>query len=344
MNAAKAVDYVGAGTIEGLFSTHQGEQGEPEYFFLEMNTRVQVEHCVTEMTTGIDIVKEGIRAAAGEELSYAQADVELRGHAIECRINAEDASKNFAPAPGKIGAYREPTGPGVRVDSGVEAGGEVSPMYDPMVAKLIVWDADREQATQRMLRALGEYEIEGLKTLIPFHQALLATEEWKRGEHLQGAARGQEVAEDARLREGRRGRRGRGGAGEGRADLLGRGLGQALRRARRRPAVRRRRRGGQQRRGAGRREGAQALASASPRAAAAAPTCCPSPLQGNMWKVLVKQGDTVQEGQLLCIIEAMKMENEITAHKAGTIAELPIAEGEPIQAGAPIATIVSAAE
>src|ERR1700716_3351561 len=180
VNAAKAVDYVGAGTIEGLFSAAEG--AEPEYFFLEMNTRVQVEHCVTEMTTGIDIVKEGIRAAAGEQLAYSQEDVVLRGHAIECRINAEDASKNFAPAPGRIGAYREPAGPGVRVDSGVEEGGEVSPMYDPMVAKLIVWDADREQATRRMLRALGEFEIEGLKTLIPFHEALLATEQWARGE------------------------------------------------------------------------------------------------------------------------------------------------------------------
>src|ERR1019366_40011 len=110
VNAARAVASGGAGTMEGLSSTGGG--GEPEYFFLEMNTRVQVEHCVTEMTTGIDIVKEGIRAAAGEQLSYAQEDVVLRGHAIECRINAEDASKNFAPAPGKIGAYREPTGPG----------------------------------------------------------------------------------------------------------------------------------------------------------------------------------------------------------------------------------------
>src|ERR1700709_2511169 len=180
VDAAKAVDYVGAGTIEGLFSAAEGK--EPEYFFLEMNTRVQVEHCVTELTTGIDIVKEGIRAAAGEPLSYKQEDIELRGHAIECRIKAEDASKNVAPAPGKIGRYLEPSGPGVRVDSGVEEGGEVSPMYDPMVAKLIVWDADREQATQRMLRALDEYEIEGLKTLIPFHKALLATDEWKRGD------------------------------------------------------------------------------------------------------------------------------------------------------------------
>src|SRR5450432_1603412 len=173
--AAAAVKYTGAGTIEGLLQ-------DGEYFFLEMNTRVQVEHCVTEMVTGIDIVKEGIRVAAGEPLSIGQDDVVLRGHAIECRINAEDASKNFAPAPGTIGDYREPTGPGVRVDSGVGPGSEISPMYDPMVAKLIVWDADREQATARMLRALGEYEIGGLRTLIPFHTALLKTEQWQRGE------------------------------------------------------------------------------------------------------------------------------------------------------------------
>ncbi|HWT92179.1 MAG TPA: acetyl-CoA carboxylase biotin carboxylase subunit, partial [Solirubrobacteraceae bacterium] len=175
VKAAEAVNYVGAGTIEGLLD------GD-EWFFMEMNTRVQVEHCVTEMVTGIDIVKEGIRAAAGEELNYTQDDVVIRGHSIEVRINAEDASKNFAPAPGKVGSYKEPTGPGVRVDSGLEAGGEVTPTYDPMVAKLIVWDADREQATKRMLRALSEYQIEGLKTLIPFHVALLQTEQWANAE------------------------------------------------------------------------------------------------------------------------------------------------------------------
>ncbi|MFZ0386968.1 MAG: acetyl-CoA carboxylase biotin carboxylase subunit, partial [Solirubrobacteraceae bacterium] len=169
--AAAAVSYTGAGTIEGLLQ-------DGEYYFLEMNTRVQVEHCVTEMVTGIDIVKEGIRVAAGAELSISQDDVVLRGHAIECRINAEDASKNFAPAPGTIGDYREPSGPGVRVDSGVGPGSEISPMYDPMVAKLIVWDADREQATRRMVRALGEYEITELKTLIPFHTAILQTRQW----------------------------------------------------------------------------------------------------------------------------------------------------------------------
>src|SRR5436305_10991719 len=176
--AAAAVSYTGAGTVEGLLVTHEGSE-DAEYFFLEMNTRVQVEHPVTELVTGVDIVKEGIRVAAGEPLSISQEELELRGHAIECRINAEDASKNFAPAPGTIGSYREPTGPGVRVDSGVDAGSEITPMYDPMVAKLIVWDVDRRQATARMLRALREYEIEGLKTLIPFHQAILATDQWR---------------------------------------------------------------------------------------------------------------------------------------------------------------------
>ena len=139
--AALAVDYRGAGTIEGM-------QVGDDYFFLEMNTRVQVEHCVTEMVTGIDIVREQVRIAAGEELSIAQDEVEMRGHAIECRINAEAAHKNFAPAPGKIESYIEPAGPGVRVDSGLEAGGEVTPLYDPMVAKLITWDVDREKATR----------------------------------------------------------------------------------------------------------------------------------------------------------------------------------------------------
>ncbi|HWD10443.1 MAG TPA: acetyl-CoA carboxylase biotin carboxylase subunit [Solirubrobacteraceae bacterium] len=343
VNAARAVDYVGAGTIEGLFSAPEGGgAGEADYFFLEMNTRVQVEHCVTEMTTGIDIVKEGIRAAAGDELAYAQEDVVLRGHAIECRINAEDASKNFAPAPGKIGAYREPTGPGVRVDSGVEAGGEVSPMYDPMVAKLIVWDADRQQATRRMLRALGEFEIEGLNTLIPFHQALLATEQWARGETCRdlledkqwlktlafpapaAPAPGEqpETVEQTYAVEVS-GRRfdvrvlgppfAGGGAAGAPASANGTGAGRAA-----------------PRRGERKSSGG-----------AGGPDVLPSPLQGNMWKVLVKAGDMVEEGQLLCIIEAMKMENEITAHKAGTIVDLPIAEGAPIQAGAPIATIES---
>jgi acetyl-CoA/propionyl-CoA carboxylase biotin carboxyl carrier protein len=333
VEAAKAVDYVGAGTIEGMLQ-------DGEYFFLEMNTRVQVEHCVTEMTTGIDIVREGILAAAGEPLTVTQDQVELRGHAIECRINAEDASRNFSPAPGKIGGYKEPSGPGVRVDSGVGPGGEVTPMYDPMVAKLIVWDKDRESATRRMLRALGEYEIEGLKTLIPFHTALLSTDQWAGAETCRDLVEdkdwlktlafdppaggtdapddGDEKVEQAYTVEvsGRRfdvtviGPPPVGGV----AVAPGAPNGAA-------PKKRGERKSG----GGG---GADELV---------------SPLQGNMWKVLVEQGQTVQEGQLLCIIEAMKMENEIIAHKAGVIETLSIKEGEPIQSGAPIAIIKSPA-
>ena len=330
VEAARAVDYVGAGTIEGLFSSDTNE-----YFFLEMNTRVQVEHCVTEMVTGIDIVKQGIKAAAGLPLDYAQEDVVLRGHAIECRINAEDASMNFAPAPGRIGAYKEPTGPGVRVDSGVGAGGEVSPTYDPMVSKLIVWDADREQATQRMLRALGEYEIEGLKTLIPFHTALLQTEEWAKGSTCKelledkawlktlAFAKVERADDDAPKKRTEQylvevsGKRFD-------VTVIGEAPAYATAPANGRGAAPKAKRGERKSGGGG------------------GPDQLESPLQGNMWKVLVKQGDTVEEGQLLCIIEAMKMENEITAHKAGTISDLPIKEGEAINAGAPIATISSA--
>jgi acetyl-CoA/propionyl-CoA/long-chain acyl-CoA carboxylase, biotin carboxylase, biotin carboxyl carrier protein len=331
VEAARAVDYVGAGTIEGLLA-------DGDYFFLEMNTRVQVEHCVTEMVTGVDIVKEGIRAAAGEPLSVAQADVVLRGHAIECRINAEDAAKRFAPAPGAITGYREPAGPGVRVDSGVRAGDEVSPMYDPMVAKLIVWDADREQATRRMLRALSEYQIGGLKTLLPFHAALLATEQWARGETCRdlledrdwlGALAfpkpaasagddGEAAVEQAYTVEvsGRR----FDVKVIGPPPAAGAAAGPAANGAR--PAPRR-----AERASAGGSGGADELV---------------SPLQGNLWKVLVEPGQAVEEGQLVCIIEAMKMENEITAHKAGVIAELPVKEGDPISSGATIALIRAA--
>jgi acetyl-CoA/propionyl-CoA carboxylase, biotin carboxylase, biotin carboxyl carrier protein len=335
VEAARAVDYVGAGTIEGLLQ-------DGEYFFLEMNTRVQVEHCVTEMVTGVDIVKEGIRAAAGEELSVRQEDVVLRGHAIECRINAEDAAKNFAPAPGRIGSYREPAGPGVRVDSGVGPGSEISPMYDPMVSKLIVWDVDREQATRRMLRALGEYEIEGLKTLIPFHTALLQTPQWAAGETCRDLLEDRswlktlafpkaEQAKDAGAEEAASvqhdytvevsGRRfdvkviGPPFAGGAAAAVNGAA-----------PAGRAAPKRGERKSGGGG-AGADTLE---------------SPLQGNLWKVVVEQGAVVEEGQLICIIEAMKMENEITAHKAGTIAELPITEGAPISAGDTIAVIRSA--
>ncbi|HEX8101439.1 MAG TPA: acetyl-CoA carboxylase biotin carboxylase subunit [Solirubrobacteraceae bacterium] len=338
-DAARAVDYRGAGTIEGLLQ--EGKDGKPEYFFLEMNTRVQVEHPVTELVTGVDIVREGILAAAGEPLSVKQEDIVLRGHAIECRINAEDASKNFAPAPSTVTHYREPSGPGVRVDSGVTSGSEITPLYDPMVAKLIVWDTTREHATARMLRALEEFEIEGVKTLIPFHKAIMASEQWRNAETARdliedrgwlkqlafpkvekpsddGAPEPLERTYTVEVSGKRFDVRVLGDAIEG-AVAVAPANGAPAQGARK-PAR------GERKKSAG--GGADELA---------------SPLQGNMWKVLVEQGQDVEEGQLICIIEAMKMENEITAHKAGVIETLAVKEGEPIASGATIAVIKSPA-
>ena len=323
VDAARAVDYRGAGTIEGLLS----EDGE--YFFLEMNTRVQVEHCVTEAVTGVDIVREQIQIAAGEPLSFGQDDIRWHGHAIECRINAEDASKNFAPAPGTVTHYREPSGPGVRVDSGVLAGSEITPLYDPMVAKLIVWDADREKATRRMARALKEFEIEGVKTLIGFHKAIMASEQWAKGETCRDliedkawlktlavpapapADAAETIARDYVVEvSGKRFEVTVHGE-----PPVANGAGPAAPKA----APRRERKSG-----GGGGGGGDKLA---------------SPMQGNVFKVLVEQGADVEEGALVCIIEAMKMENEITAHKAGKIVELPVSEGDSVTAGDTLAVI-----
>jgi acetyl-CoA/propionyl-CoA carboxylase biotin carboxyl carrier protein len=325
-DAAEAVGYRSAGTVEGLLQ-------DGEYFFLEMNTRVQVEHCVTEMTTGVDIVKEQIRIAAGEKLSLRQDEVELRGHAIECRINAEDASKNFAPSPGSITAYREPAGPGVRVDSGVETGSEISPLYDPMIAKLIVWDTDREEATARMRRALGEFELDGLRSLIKFHHTLLGTEQWRNGETCRDLVsdkkwlkqfaqpKPEAPAEDEEATVEREyavevsGRRfdvkviGAALGGDGAGPAAG---------AARKPPKRSERKGG----GGG-----------------GAPGELISPIQGTVLKVAVEKGAKVDEGALVCVIEAMKMENEITAPTAGTVEELSVAEGGSVSTGDTIAVI-----
>ena len=325
-DAAAAVGYRSAGTVEGL-------QVDGEYFFLEMNTRVQVEHCVTEMATGIDIVREQILVAAGEPLSVAQEDVQLRGHAIECRINAEAAHKKFAPAPGAITTYREPAGPGVRVDSGVEAGSEVTPMYDPMVAKLIVWDVDREHATRRMLRALGEFEIGGLTTLVPFHKALLATEQWANGETCrdlmedrdwlkstapEAAAAPTETAEGAETI-----------ARDYKVEVSGKlfdvkVIGQAMT-------------GGAAPAAGGKRPPKRERKSGT--GGGASSESLPSPLQGTILKVAVEQGATVEEGDLICVIEAMKMENEITAHRPGKVTSLNVAEGAAVSSGDVLAVI-----
>ncbi len=339
VEAARAVGYHSAGTIEGLLA-------DGEYYFLEMNTRVQVEHCVTEAVTGVDIVREQILIAAGEDLSFGQDDIRWHGHAIECRINAEDAARNFAPAPGTVTRYREPSGPGVRVDSGVTSGSEITPLYDPMVAKLIVWDADRERATRRMLRALEEFEVDGVRTLIPFHKAIMASEQWAAGETCRDLIEDREWLET--LAQPKPETAGGDGADDGDEEIetverdyvvevsgkrfdvkvrgevppvlasIGNGGAAA---ASARPAARRER--------------------AKSGSAGAGGDALTSPLQGNVFKLLVEQGAEVQEGALVCIIEAMKMENEITAHKAGTVSELPISEGSAVTAGDTLAVITS---
>ncbi|MCL6453197.1 MAG: acetyl-CoA carboxylase biotin carboxylase subunit [Alicyclobacillus sp.] len=174
--AARAVDYVGAGTIEFIYA------GDGQFYFMEMNTRIQVEHPVTEWVTGIDLVREQICAAAGEPLSFRQEDVHLRGHAIECRVNAEDPERNFMPAPGRITAYLPPGGIGVRVDSAAYPGFTVPPYYDSMIAKLIVWAPTRTQAIDRMIRALKEFRVEGVKTTIPFHIRVMENERFRAGD------------------------------------------------------------------------------------------------------------------------------------------------------------------
>lgn len=174
--AARAVDYVGAGTIEFIYAD------DGAFYFMEMNTRIQVEHPVTEWVTGVDLVREMILAAAGVPLSVSQDDIVLRGHAIECRINAEDPARQFLPSPGTITAYLPPSGNGVRVDSACYPGYAIPPFYDSMIAKLIVWAPDREQAIARMLRALDEFVIEGVKTTIPFHLALLQNDHFRNSE------------------------------------------------------------------------------------------------------------------------------------------------------------------
>lgn len=167
VDAAKGIGYEGAGTIEFLFDK------DNNFYFMEMNTRIQVEHPVTEMVTDTDLLKEQIKVAAGEKLSFTQDDIQIRGHAIECRINAEDADKNFMPCPGRVEGYVAPGGPGVRVDSHMYTNYKIPPTYDSLMAKLICYGKDREEARIRMLRALDEYAITGVKTTIPFSQKIL---------------------------------------------------------------------------------------------------------------------------------------------------------------------------
>jgi acetyl-CoA/propionyl-CoA carboxylase biotin carboxyl carrier protein len=323
---AQSVGYVSAGTLEFLYQ-------DGHFYFLEMNTRIQVEHTVTELVYGVDLVAAQLRIAQGEALWLDQAALTPRGHAIECRINAEDALHGFRPALGTVGAYHEPTGLGVRVDSGIRAEYTIPPFYDSLLAKLVTWGADRSEALARMRRALADYQIEGVITTIPFHRAALAHPIFQQGalsvnfiprhpelldQTAAFSAPAEPVAVDppAEPRDftvevnGRR-------FG---VKVFGAGAAPAAVATNARPAAGKRAAGSKK---AGLAEKVDGVI---------------SPIQGRVAAVRTEAGQQVEAGQVLFIVEAMKMENEITAPHAGTIGEVRVAAGVTVEAGAVLAT------
>jgi acetyl-CoA/propionyl-CoA carboxylase, biotin carboxylase, biotin carboxyl carrier protein len=323
VDAARAAGYRSAGTIEGLLAP------DGAYYFMEMNTRIQVEHTVTEVVTGLDLVREQILVAAGEPLSLQQEDVRLNGHAIECRINAEDPSRGFLPTPGRIARYREPSGPGIRVDSGVEEGSTIPDLYDPMIAKLIVHGVDREHARTRMLRALDEFEIGGVRTLLGFHRALLSHPCFVEAETCHGVVESEQLAQRAEQlsHETTLARAADGHLRERVlvAEVDGRRYEVRLHEPEppHRALARRRR----ERDAAG--------------GHGAAADAVVSPMQGTVLAVEVAEGDEVEAGRVLCIVEAMKMENEVHALRAGVVEDLAVAAGESVASGQVICRIVA---
>ncbi len=315
---ARACGYENAGTVEFLLD----QQGK--FYFLEMNTRLQVEHTVTEMVTGIDLVREQLRVAAGEKLSFTTA--EPRGHAIELRINAEDPFNGFAPSPGRISEYREPAGYGVRVDGWVEAGTTVSQYYDNLLAKLVVWGRDREEAIQRARRALGEYTIRGVATTIQAHLQVMVHPDFVENRHHTKWMEtdliltnpdpdpGTHLPEDEAVT--RRSMT---------VEIGGRRFEVAFWAPETAP-------GGQQPR-----RRAPKLAKSGP--VAAADGIVTAPMQGTIVKVSVKAGDTVEVGQSICVLEAMKMENEVKTHTAGAVVDLRVRAGDTVAAGDVIAVV-----
>ena len=296
---SKACGYVNAGTVEMLVDR------DGSFYFLEVNARLQVEHTVTEEVLGIDLVACQLRIASGERLPFSQADLSSRGHAIECRINAEDPSRGFAPAPGRLAEYVEPDGMGVRVDSGYVAGDEIPGAYDSLIAKLVTRGADREEARARMLRALEEYRIEGVDTTILAHVLLLQEPSFVAGTHDTTTVETGGVLDSLTAAV----------AEETKDVLLVSGKSVRLWN----PAM-------------------------APSAAAAIHDATSggdlvAPMQGTILKVLVEAGDKVEAGQQVIVLEAMKMENSITAPVAGTVVEVNVSPGETAGAGQLLARV-----
>ena len=315
---ARAVDYVGAGTVEFLFQ-------DGEFFFLEMNTRIQVEHPVTEMISGVDLVTEQIRVAAGAVLSFN--DVVLNGHAIECRINAEDPARGFAPTPGTITEYRSPSGFGIRVESAAESSYQILPQYDSLVAKLIAWGRNRDEAVARLRRALGDFQVAGVPTTIPFHLQVATNAAFVSGDYdtrfldrypelltvpasspaLDGSVNDNSATTAEHFVVEVSGKR---------FDVVLHGHARAT--TRRAPRLSLGRRGPSASNGRGE---------------------VVSPIQGTVLRVTVEAGDTVRAGDLICVVEAMKMENEITAPQDGIVRQIGVVAGETVQTGAMLAII-----
>ncbi|HKE98915.1 MAG TPA: biotin carboxylase N-terminal domain-containing protein [Actinomycetes bacterium] len=297
---AKAVGYVSAGTVEFLWDP----AGDGVYF-LEMNTRLQVEHPVTEAVTGVDLVDAQLRVAAGVPLGFGQEDVRAAGHAIECRVNAEDPARGFLPTPGRIRRLRWPGGPAVRVDAGYEAGDAVTPFYDDLLGKVVVWGADREQARARMLAALAATEVEGVATTLPALVRILEHPRFQAAGHwttwLEEAVDFGDLAP---------------AGGTGRADppdltITAGGRDWPVRLYRHRPSA----------------------------AAAGESGSVAAPLTGTVARVEVGPGQRVAAGQLLAVVEAMKMETPLRAPSAGTVAEVRAARGDTVAAGQVIVVI-----
>jgi acetyl-CoA/propionyl-CoA carboxylase biotin carboxyl carrier protein len=293
MRAAQAIRYDSAGTIEFLVAAD-------EFYFLEMNTRIQVEHTVSEMIAGLDLVREQIRIAAGEPLGYGQRDISFRGFAIEGRVNAEDPAQGFRPAPGTVTAYREPGGPGVRVDSAAFAGWTIPPEYDSLVAKLVVWAPTRAEAIARLRRAIDEYVVRGVPTTLPLLRALCDEPIVIEGTY--GTATLETFARTWQPPQ---------------RTTVARPVTDASVQRRTAPRLNSLRRGG----------------------ASAGGNIVRSPMHGLIAELRVGNGERVTEGQVVAVIEAMKMMNEIRAHRSGTVNGIHVGAGSSVESGSPLVTI-----
>jgi len=324
VKVTRGCGYVGAGTVECLYQ-------DGEFFFLEMNTRLQVEHCVTEEVTNLDLVAEQLRVAAGEPLSFTQDDVQQIGHSIEVRVNAEDPAKGFMPSPGTITRLRLPGGPGVRWDGGYAEGDTVSQHFDNLVGKLIVWAPDRESARRRLLRALSEFEISGVHTTIPAHIALLSTDDFANVNHSTKWV--EDEVDQALLTGGAAAPTGAPAAeGEEPEELIERTVPVEVDGKRftvklwmpEAPVV-----SG----GGGRKKSSKPRGASASGAGTHGSGTLSAPMQGTIVKVLVAEGDTVAVGEAVVVLEAMKMENHINAEVAGTVKEIRVAEGDTVGTG-----------